>query len=331
MVNLETSYMGIMLSNPIIAGASALTGNIESIKRMEAAGAAAIVIKSLFQEEIQLKNWKFDEYINRYNDLHAEMTTQYPPLVHSGVESHIYWVKKTKEAVSIPVIASINAVDEDAWVEYARSLEKTGVDGLELNFYSLPKGSDIGSEELEEKQLEILAKVKSAVSIPVGVKLSSNYTNIFAFVKRLVQQGADGVVLFNRIFQPDIDIANEEENVSFDLSTSAENRLSQRWTGLLSDSINADICSNTGIITGEDAIKMLLAGAAAVQVVSTLYKNDIEYIETMIQDIVSWMGDKGYKSILDFKGKISKAKSNDPWAYERVHYIKQLLSKEDTV
>ncbi len=331
MVNLETSYMGIKLKNPIVVGASALTGNIESIKRMAAAGAAAIVIKSLFQEEIQLKSWKFDEYVNRYNDLHAEMTTQYPTLVHRGAEAHIYWVKRAKEAVSIPVIASINAVDEDAWVEYAKSLEKSGVDGLELNFYSLPKGPEFGSEELEERQLEVLAKVKAAVNIPVGVKLSSNYTNIFAFVKRLEQQGADGVVLFNRLFQPDIDIINEEEIASFDLSTSTDNRLSQRWAGLLSDSMDMEICCNTGIMTGEDAIKMMLAGGSAVQVVSTLYKNNIEYIETMLRDIVNWMGDKGYKNVGDFRGKLSKAKSNDPWAYERVHYIKQLLSKEDTV
>ena len=331
MVSLETSYIGIKLKNPIIAGASSLTGGIDSIKRIEEAGAAAIVIKSLFQEEIQLSKWKFDEYNNRYNDLHAEMTSHYPTLIHSGAKTHIYWVKKAKEAVGIPVIASINAVDDDVWVEYAKSLEETGVDGLELNFYSLPTVAGGASEKLEAKQLEILAKVKAAVSIPVGVKLSPNYTNILTFIDMLKQQGAAGVVLFNRLFQPDIDITEEVEKTSFDLSSSADNRLSLRWTALLGDVVKLDICSNTGIMNGEDVIKMLLAGASAVQVVSTLYKNDIEYISTIIRDVVDWMGDKGYNSIKDFKGKLSKSRSNDPWAYERVHYIRQLLSKEETV
>ena len=331
MVNLETSYMGIKLKNPIIAGASALTGNIDSVKRIEAAGAAAIVIKSLFQEEIQLSTWKFDEYINRYNDLHAEMTSQYPTIVHSGAKSHIYWVKKTKEAVSIPVIASINAIDDDAWVEYAKNLEAVGVDGIELNFYSIPRNAQQSADELEEKQLEILKRVKLAVKIPVGVKLSPHYTNIVDFVSRLEQVGVDGIVLFNRVFQPDIDIVSEVEKTTFDLSSSSDNKLSLRWTGLLSAAVNVNICSNTGIITGEDVVKMVLAGGSAVQVVSTLYKNNIEYIDNMIRDMVNWMGDKNYKTIQDFRGKLNKERINDPWAYERVHYIKQLLSKEETI
>jgi len=331
MVKLETNYMGIKLKNPIIAGASSLTGNIDSIKRIEEAGAAAIVIKSLFQEEIQLSRWRFDEDNNRYNDLHAEMTSHYPTLIHSGAKAHIYWVKKAKETVNIPVIASINAVDDDVWVEYAKSLEETGVDGLELNFYSIPTLLGGASEKLEAKQLEIFEKVKAAVRIPVGVKLSPNYTNILTFVDKLKQQGAAGVVLFNRLFQPDIDIVEEVEKTSFDLSCSSDNRLSLRWTAILSDAGKPDICSSTGIMNGEDVIKMLLAGASAVQVVSTLYKNDIEYISRIIRDIVAWMGDKGYKSIKDFNGKLSKSKSKDPWAYERVHYIRQLLSKEETI
>ncbi|GAB6086739.1 dihydroorotate dehydrogenase-like protein [Alkaliphilus crotonatoxidans] len=329
MKDLSTQYMGIQLRNPIVAGASSLTGDMEALKAIEQAGAGAVVIKSLFQEEVQLESIDFDHSLNRYNDLHAEMLTHYPHLEHGGAREHLFWVKRAKESLKIPVIASINAVDADAWIEYAKALEETGVDGLELNFYSLPRASDLSASEIEQHQLAVLKGVKAAVKIPVSVKLSPYYTNLTAFTRALEAAGADGIILFNRLFQPDIDLVREEEKATFEFSDSYDNRLTLRWTALLSDELKADIISNTGIITTDDVIKMLLAGAAAVQVVSTLYKNKIDYLFTMLKELEDWMEEKQYNSLKDFSGKLSKKNLKDPWAYERVHYIKMLLSKKD--
>ncbi|QUH24726.1 dihydroorotate dehydrogenase-like protein [Serpentinicella alkaliphila] len=328
-MNLQTNYMGLTLKNPIIVGASGLTSDLESIKELEVNGAAAIVIKSLFQEEIQLENLKFDEYLNRYNDLHAEMLNHYPNIRHAGAKEHLYWVKQVKQTVDIPVIASINAIDEHTWIDYAKALEETGVDGLELNFYNIPKDAQLTGEDIEEKQVQILKKVKESVKIPVSVKLSPYYTNITDFLKRLDDAKVDGVVLFNRLFQPDIDVENEVEVKSFTLSNESDNRLPLIWTALLSDQLKTDISSSTGIMTSEDVVKMLLTGAASVQIVSTLYKNKIEYLNTIIKGIENWMKSKNYNSIKSFKGKLSKKNMKDPWAFERVQYIKMLYSKEE--
>ena len=328
-MNLQTKYMGLTLKNPIVAGASGLTGDLELMKQLEASGAAAIVIKSLFQEEMQLENLKFDEYLERYNDLHAEMISPHPKIQHCGPKEHLFWVKKAKESVEIPVIASINAIDEDVWVDYAKALEETGVDGLELNFYTIPKDSQYIGEDIEKDQIRILKRIKETVKIPVSVKLSPYYTNITNFLKKLDEAKIDGVVLFNRFLQLDIDIENEVEENFFTFSDESESRLPLRWTALLSDQLNTDICSSTGIMTSKDVVKMLLTGASCVQVVSTLYKNRIEYLSSIIQGVESWMQSKNYDSIKSFQGKMSKNNMKDPWAFERVQYIKMLYSQED--
>ena len=328
-MNLQTNYMGLTLKNPIIVGASGLTSNLETIKELEANGAAAIVIKSLFQEEIQLENLKFNEYLNRYNDLHAEMLSHYPHIQHGGAKEHLYWVKKVKQTINIPVIASINAIDEEAWIDYAKALEETGVDGLELNFYTIPKDAQLAGGDIEEKQIQILKRVKESVKIPVSVKLSPYYTNITNFLKRLDDAQVDGVVLFNRLFQPDIDVENEVEAKIFTLSNESDNRLPLIWTALLSDQLKTDISSSTGIMTSEDAVKMLLTGATSVQIVSTLYKNRIEYLSNIIKGLENWMHSKNYDSINSFKGKMSKNNMKDPWAFERVQFIKMLYSEEE--
>lgn len=328
-MNLQTNYMGLTLKNPIIVGASGLTSNLETIKELEANGAAAIVIKSLFQEEIQLENLKFNEYLNRYNDLHAEMLSHYPHIQHGGAKEHLYWVKKVKQTINIPVIASINAIAEEAWIDYAKALEETGVDGLELNFYTIPKDAQLAGGDIEEKQIQILKRVKESVKIPVSVKLSPYYTNITNFLKRLDDAQVDGVVLFNRLFQPDIDVENEVEAKIFTLSNESDNRLPLIWTALLSDQLKTDISSSTGIMTSEDAVKMLLTGATSVQIVSTLYKNRIEYLSNIIKGLENWMHSKNYDSINSFKGKMSKNNMKDPWAFERVQFIKMLYSEEE--
>jgi dihydroorotate dehydrogenase (fumarate) len=328
MADLRTRYMGLDLKNPIIIGASNIVTDIDNLKRIEKAGAAAIVYKSLFEEQIQLENLEFYERKTEYSERNAEMISLYPESVSvtPDIMDHLLALKKAKESVSIPVIASLNAIANETWVDYARKIEETGVDGLELNFYSVPEKTGNGSEDIEENQKKILTKIKSAVKIPVSVKLSSFHTNPLKHIADLEMAGADAFVLFNRLFQPDIDIHTEEHLFPYSLSNSEDNRLPLRFAGLLYGNTNASICTNTGIMNGSDVIKMLLAGAGCVQIVSTVYLNQIEVITTMLKDIEKWMNSKGYKSIESFRGKLSRINSNNKLPYHRAQYMDFMMT-----
>ena len=328
MADLKTRYMGLDLKNPIIIGASNIVTDIDNLKRIEKAGAAAIVYKSLFEEQIQLENLEFYERKTEYSERNAEMISLYPESVSGtpDIMDHLLALKKAKESVSIPVIASLNAIANETWVDYARKIEETGVDGLELNFYSVPEKTGNGSEDIEENQKKILTKIKSAVKIPVSVKLSSFHTNPLKHIADLEMAGADAFVLFNRLFQPDIDIHTEEHLFPYSLSNSEDNRLPLRFAGLLYGNTNASICTNTGIMNGSDVIKMLLAGAGCVQIVSTVYLNQIEVITAMLKDIEKWMNSKSYKSIDSFKGKLSRKNSNNKLPYHRAQYMDFMMT-----
>ncbi|SCX87363.1 dihydroorotate dehydrogenase-like protein [Alkaliphilus peptidifermentans] len=328
MINLKTNYMGLELKNPIIVGACSLSRDIDILKKLEASGAAAIVIKSLFEEEIQLSTFQFNEDIKRFDDIHAEMTSIYPDIKHSGPKEHLYFIKKAKEALTIPVIASLNAVNLSTWIKYSKALEEVGADALELNFYSLPKEMNISGDTIEKEQIEILKAVKKTVEIPVSVKLSPYYSSISHFTHQLDEEKVDGLILFNRLFQPEIDIHEEKEKMSFEFSTTKDHQLPLRWTALLSKKLKTSIISSTGIMSADDVIKMIFAGATGVQMVSALYKNNIEYVEEVIIGIEEWMKEKGYVSLDDFRGKLAKGNISDPWAYERSQYIKILLSNQ---
>ena len=324
MADLSCTYLGLELKNPVIAGASAFTQNVQTIKRIEEAGAGALVISSLFEEQVQLSNYLLDEALQAANDSFAEMTSMFPNVEHAGPEEHLMWVKRAKEAVDIPVIASLNAVNAETWVEYAKKLEGTGVDALELNFYSMPHDFDKDSAAVEAEQLEILSNIKKTVKIPISVKLSSFFTSPLNFIKKLDDTGVDGFVLFNRLFHPKVNIESVTNDLSFNLSTPNDHRLALRFAGMLYDNISGDICGSCGIHTSNEAIGVLLAGANVVQMVSTLFKNKIEYIEVVLEEIAEWMDDKGYASIADFRGKMSKKNNEDPWAYTRAKYVKIL-------
>ena len=330
-MDISTTYMGIKLKNPIIAGASNLTSDMKTIKEIEEAGAGALVTKSLFEEEIQLQRFKMDEDREKYSYRNAEMITIFPELEHAGPKEHLFWVRKTKETVSIPVIASLNAVHEETWVEYAQLLEETGVDGLELNFYAFPRKFESDPRSIEKEQISILKKIKAKVKIPVAVKLSFFYTNALHFISQIDKVKVDGLVLFNRLFQPDIDVYKEKNMLPFNLSERSDNRLPLRYTGLLSGNIKADICSSTGIIEAEDVAKMILAGAASVQVVSSLYKNGIEHISKMLTNLQFWMKQKGYTSLHDFRGKMNQKNSTDPWVYTRSQYVRLLMNPKEII
>jgi dihydroorotate dehydrogenase (fumarate) len=314
------------LKNPIIIGASNFVTEIENLKKIEKAGAAAVVYKSLFEEQIQLENLEMDERTSEYTERSAEMINLYP-LTISGtpdIMEHLLALKKAKESVSIPVFASINAVVHETWVEYAKKIEETGVDGLELNFYTIPERT--GNDNTEERQIKILKDVLAAVTIPVSVKLSSFHTNPLKHISDLENAGANAFVLFNRLFQPDIDIHTEEHHFPYSLSNSEDNRLPLRFAGLLYGNAKASICTNTGIMNGSDVIKMILAGANCVQVVSTVYLNQIEVVTTMLREIDKWMDSKGYYTIESFRGKLSKKNSDNKLPYHRAQYMDFMMT-----
>ncbi|TRX66365.1 dihydroorotate dehydrogenase-like protein [Carboxylicivirga sp. M1479] len=328
-MDLRTTYMGIELKNPIIIGASNLVLDLSMAKKLEDAGAAAIVYKSLFEEQLNLEAAELEDELHEFDNLQAEMTSLFPKIEHSGPKAHLLALKKLKETVSIPVFASLNCTYDVSWVDYAKYLEETGVDGLELNFYSTISDVEKSPATIEEERIEILKKIKAAVKIPVSVKLSPFYTNMMNVVYRMDKNGADGFVLFNRLFQPDIDVKEEKLRVPYNLSHKGDNRLALRFAGLLAGNLKGSICSNTGIIDGEDLITMLLAGADSVQIVSTVYKNGVVQVTRMLEELSAWMKSKGYNRIDDFKGKLSKKNVDDPHAYRRAQYVDYLMKAKE--
>ena len=329
MGSLQTHFMGLPLANPIVAGSSDLTSNVDSIKRMEEAGVGAIVLKSLFEEQVQLERFKLEEDLEAGNDLYGEMATIFPKLQHAGAKEHLMWVKKARAAVKIPVIASLNAVTRATWVEYARQLADQGVDALELNFFATPRDFDVAGGSVEDEQLQIVREVRAAVKVPLAVKLSVFYSNPLNIIGRLDREGAGGFVLFNRFFQPDINTETESITQPFNFSIQADNRLPLRFVGLLHGKIKADVCASTGIMTGADVIKMILAGASSVQVVTGLYRQGVKSIRTMLDEITRWMNARSYDSIDAFRGKLSAKNAKDPWAYTRAQYAKMLLNPKE--
>ncbi|NBC83841.1 MAG: dihydroorotate dehydrogenase-like protein [Bacteroidetes bacterium] len=331
MADLTVKYLGLQLKNPLVLGASNLVNDLDNLKQAEDAGIAAIVFKSLFEEQIQLESAQLDDQLEEYNERHAEMVSLFPSIQHAGPAEHLEKLRLAKENLNIPLIASLNCMYDVSWVEYAQQLEETGVDALELNFYAVPRKMDQTGSKIEDAQLEAFKSVKAKVKIPVSVKLSPFYANPLNLVKKLDEAGADGVILFNRLFQPEIDIDSESHYSPFHLSTKEDNKLPLRFAGLLYGNVNTSIISNTGIMDSDDAIKMLLAGADSVQIVSTVYKNKFAHITKMVSEIDQWMDTKGYKSIKDFKGKLSNQSINDPFVYKRAQYIDLLLKSENVL
>lgn len=330
MSKLQTNYMGIELKNPVILGASNLVRNPDNLRKAEDAGVAAVVFKSLFEEQIQLESFQLDEKLNEFNDLYYEMVTIHPNIGHSGPDEHLHKIRKAKESLSIPVIASLNAVNNETWLKYALLLSETGIDALELNFYQVPTDFNKSAEEIEEEQINILKQIKKNSTIPVSVKLSPDYSNVLNFVRRLDEAGADALVLFNSFFQPDINIENEKHIRSSHLSHMGDYKKSLRYSGLLFGNVKADICSSHGIFSGEDAVKLLLSGASCVQIVSTVYRNGIYQINNIIGEIEAWMESKNYNSINEFRGKLSnKNIVKDPFIYRRAQYVDILLNSEE--
>ncbi len=330
MANLSTTYMGIKLKNPLILGACNLATKPDIVKQLEEAGIAAIVYKSLFEEQIQLESLQFEEELSEYQERNAEMAKLFPNLEYSGIREHLYHLKKLKESVNIPVFASLNAIYEQTWIEYAKELEKTGVDGLEINLYAVPGYFEIDGESIEERQVQVVQVIKQAISIPVSVKISPFYTNPLNFIKKIDEAGADAYVLFNRFFQPEIDPEAEKYFYPWELTPPNDHMLPLRFTGLLYGNLDGSICSSQGIYTAEDVIKMILAGADAVQLVSTVYKNQPGVIREILSGLNNWMDRKEYRTLDDFRGKLSRKSMKDPFTYQRAQYV-DILTKTENI
>ncbi|MFY0690004.1 MAG: dihydroorotate dehydrogenase-like protein [Cyclobacteriaceae bacterium] len=328
MIDLSTLYLGLPLKNPFIIGASNLVTDPSNLYKLEEAGASAIVYKSLFEEQIQLESYQMEDEMNLYSDWDAEHASIFPKLGHAGPDEHLFKLQQVKESLTIPVIGSLNCLFEETWEEYAIKMAETGIDALELNFYANAVDPKTQGTTIVGDQINLIKRVKEAVKIPVSIKISPYYTNPQGVVMRMDEAGADGFVLFNRLFQPDIDIDQEAHHFPYIFSQSTDNRLALRYAGLLHKQINGSIISNTGILTGGDAVKMILAGADAVQIVSAIYKKGISHVTTMIEDMTEWMDAKGYKKLDDFRGKLSKANMTDPFAYKRAQYVDILLKSE---
>jgi len=329
MADLRSTYMGIKLKSPIIVGANHLVSNLDNLKRFEDAGASAVVYKTLFEEQISLEKIQFQNEWSQYDERGAEMIHIHPKVEHSGPAEHLFNLSRAKSALGIPLIASLNCVYQETWLEYAKEISKTGVDGLEINFFAVPKDLQSDGSLIEDMRVNILKEIKRVVTIPVSVKLSYFYTNPLNMVSKLANAGSDGFVLFNRLFEPEIDIETESHVSSIKLSNEGDYRLSLRYIGMLYKNIKSSLCGNSGIFHGSDVIKLILAGADVVQVVSVLFKYKPEQIQTMLDEINEWMERKNYASIDDFKGKLSKFNTKDPFVYKRAQYIDIILRSEE--
>ena len=327
-MTLSTNYLGLTLKNPIVASSSPLSHNVDSIRRLEDAGAAAVVMYSLFEEQITFDSFYVDYYLTSGTNSFAESLSYFPEMQSYNVwpDEYMNLIRRAKEAVDIPVIGSLNGVSAGGWTDYAALIEEAGADALELNVYYIPTNEDLKGTEIENIYFEILRDVKSSVSIPIAIKLSPFFSATANMAKRLVEEGANGLVLFNRFYQPDIDLETLEVVPRLVLSNSAELRLPLRWVAILYGHLMADLAITTGIHTSQDVLKALMAGAKVTMMASELLQNGIRRISVILDEIRSWMNTHEYESVGQMIGSMSQQHCAEPAAFERANYMKMLAS-----
>lgn len=327
-MNLTTNYLGMMLKNPIVASSSPLSHTVDSICRLEDAGAAAVVMYSLFEEQIGFDSYYIDHHLTQGIDSYAESISYFPDMqsYNVGPDEYMNLIRRAKEAVDIPIIGSLNGASVGGWTDYATLIEEAGADALELNIYYLPANTEITGIEVEALYFDILSAVRQAVSIPVAVKLSPFFSSTANMAGRLASHGADGLVLFNRFYQPDFDLENLEVTPRLVLSNSNELRLPLRWVAILYGRLNADLAITTGIHTSQDVIKALMAGARVTMMASELLQNGVRRIGQVLNEVVTWLKEHEYESVTQMIGAMSQKHCPEPAAFERANYMKMLQS-----
>lgn len=326
MNNLKTNYLGLDLKSPLVASASPLSENLGNIVRLEEAGASAVVLFSLFEEQIIREQELTSHYMDYGTHSSPESLTYFPEpdQYHSGTENYLELIRRAKSRVDIPIIASLNGTSIGGWSSFASRMEQAGADAIELNIYYIPSDVDVTGQSVEDRYCEIVRSVKQSVKIPVGVKLSPYFSNMAHMATRLVDAGADGLVLFNRFYQPDIDLDNLTVKPNVLLSTPQDLRLPLRWIAMLYGRVNVDFAATSGIHTGKDVLKMMMVGANVTMIASALLKYGIEHLSVMQNEIVQWMEKYEYESIKQMRGSMSQINAEDPSSYERAQYMRAL-------
>ena len=326
MVDLSTTYLGLQLASPLVASASPLSRKVDTVRRLEEAGASAVVLYSLFEEQITHESLELDHYLDVGAHSYAECMSYFPDLDHYniGPEKYLDHLRRVKEAVSIPVIGSLNGVSSGGWIEYARLIEQAGADALELNIYYLAANPDITSAELEENYANLVRDVRELVNIPVAVKLSPFFSSIPNIARRLVNAGADGLVLFNRFYQPDFDLETFQVVPNLELSTSHDLRLPLRWIAILYGRVIADFALTSGVHTPQDVIKGIMAGANVTMLASELLAHGPHRLAELTEGVRQWMDENEYVSVAQMRGSMSQRAVAEPAAFERANYLKVL-------
>ena len=321
MINLSTKYMGFTLKTPIIASSSGMTDTIDKVKNLEINGAGAVVLKSLFEEQIMMEIDKTtaENIYNKYGD--AEDYIEFYTRKYN-VDNYLRLIEHTKEQVDIPVVASLNSFSVGRWVNFAEKIEDAGADGLELNLFIMPSDQKFSGREIEDIYFDIIRGVRKNTQLPIAVKLSPYFSGMADSLIKMSHEDISAIVLFNRFYSPDVDLDREEIVSSRIFSLPEENSMCIRWIGMLSDKVNCDMAASTGVFSGYDALKNILVGARAVQVASTLYKNTAKQIGIMLGQMDDWMTEKGYNSLDDIVGKLSYKKIDKPMLYERAQFMK---------
>ena len=331
MTDLTTTYLGLKLKNPLVASASPLSKKAENAKKLEDAGVSAIVMYSLFEEQIIHDSLELDHYLTRGTNSFAEAMTYLPDLgtYNMGPEKYLNHLSALKKEVSIPVISSLNGVSKGGWTNYARLMQDAGADAVELNMYYLSADPDLTGQELEDNYINLVSEVKAAISIPLAVKLSPFITSLPNFVRRLATAGADGVVLFNRFYQPDFDLDELEVVRTLELSDSRDLLLPLRWISILYGKVEADFALTSGIHTAADVLKAMMAGAKVAMTASMVLHDGYESVTTVLENLKAWMEEHEYESIKQMQGSMSQQSVAEPAAFERSNYIKILSEFRD--
>ncbi len=326
--DLRTRYLGMELANPVVPSASTLSSRIDTLRRLQDAGASAVVMQSLFEEQIEREGLEIHLVLERGTESFAEALTYLPELedYNIGPEAYLRHLELTKRELEIPVIGSLNGSSPGGWVRHARLIEDAGADALELNVYFVAADPNLTSSEVEQLYIDLVAAVRSSVEIPLAVKVGPFFSSMANIARRLVEAGADGLVLFNRFLQPDIDLATLDVDPTLHLSTSEELRLPLRWVAILRGRVDTSLAATTGVHTWEDAVKLILAGADVTMMASALFKHGPEHVTTVLDGIRTWLDEHEYESVEQAKGSVSQAACADPVAFERSNYMRAVVN-----